>query len=329
MRRREFIALFGGAAMCPVAAPAQQSDGRRRIGVLMGWDENDPLAKAGLVRFAQGLRELGWNDRNLQTDFRWAAGNVDRMRMFAKELVDLKLDVVLANTTPVTAALVRETQTVPIVFVIVSDPIGAGFVASLARPGGNITGFINVEAAMGGKWLQLLTEVAPGVNRAAIMFNPDTAANRGSYFLPSFQAAARLLKVEPIVAPVRSDAEIESVITSLGHEPGGGLVVMTDSFMQVHRVPIISLAARNSVPAVYAETVSVRDGGLLSYGADYTDIFRRAAPYVDRILHGENPAQLPVQVPARFEIAVNVKTAKALGLTISETLLATADEIIE
>ncbi len=329
MRRREFIALFGGAAMWPVAAPAQQSDGRRRIGVLMGWDENDPLAKAGLVRFAQGLRELGWNDRNLQTDFRWAAGNVDRMRMFAKELVDLKLDVVLANTTPVTAALVRETQTVPIVFVIVSDPIGAGFVASLARPGGNITGFINVEAAMGGKWLQLLTEVAPGVNRAAIMFNPDTAANRGSYFLPSFQAAARLLKVEPIVAPVRSDAEIESVITSLGHEPGGGLVVMTDSFMQVHRVPIISLAARNSVPAVYAETVSVRDGGLLSYGADYTDIFRRAAPYVDRILHGENPAQLPVQVPARFEIAVNVKTAKALGLTISETLLATADEIIE
>jgi putative tryptophan/tyrosine transport system substrate-binding protein len=329
MRRREFIALVGGAAMCPVAAPAQQSDGRHRIGVLMGWDENDPLAKAGLFRFAQGLRELGWNDRNLQTDFRWAAGNVDRMRMFAKELVDLKLDVILANTTPVTAALLRETQTVPIVFVIVSDPIGAGFVASLARPGGNITGFINVEAAMGGKWLQLLTEVAPGVNRAAIMFNPDTAANRGSYFLPSFQAAARLLKVEPIVTPVRSDAEIESVITSLGHEPGGGLVVMTDSFMQVHRAPIISLAARSAVPAVYAETVSVRDGGLLSYGADYTDIFRRAAPYVDRILHGENPAQLPVQVPARFEIAVNVKTAKALGLTISETLLATADEIVE
>jgi putative ABC transport system substrate-binding protein len=300
----------------------------RRIGVLMGWDENDPLAKAGLSGFAQGLGELGWSDRNLRTELRWAAGNVDRMRMFAKELVDLKPDVILANTTPVTAALLRETRTTPIVFVIVSDPIGAGFVASLPRPGGNVTGFINVEAAMGGKWLQLLTEIAPGVKRAAIMFNPDTAAGGGSYFLTSFEAAARSLNVEPIVTPVHGDAEIESVITSLGREPGGGLVVMTDGFMTVHRAPIILLAAKSNVPAVYAETFSVRDGGLLSYGADYTDIFRRAAPYVDRILRGAKPAQLPVQVPTRFEIAVNVKTAKALGLTIPETLLATADEVI-
>ena len=182
MRRRDFIAFVGCAAMRPVAAFAQPSEGRRRIGVLMGWDENDPLAKAGLDGFAQGLRELGWNDRNLQAELRWSAGDVDRMQMFAKELVDLKPDVILANTTPVTAALLKETRTISIVFVIVSDPIGAGFVASLARPGGNVTGFINVEAAMGGKWLQLLTEIAPGVRRAAIMFNPQTAANRGSIF---------------------------------------------------------------------------------------------------------------------------------------------------
>jgi putative ABC transport system substrate-binding protein len=329
MRRREFIAGLGGAAAWPLTARAQQAERMHRIGVLMGWNENDPQAKAGLSGFTQALGELGWTDRNLRTDLRWAPGNVDRMRMFAKELVALKPDVILANTTPVTAALLGETRTVPIVFVIVSDPVGAGFVASLARPGGNSTGFINVEAAMGGKWLQLLTEIAPGVKRAVIMFNPDTAAGGGSYFLTSFESAARSLKVEPITAPVHSDAEIERVITSLGREPGGGLVVMTDGFMTVHRAPIILLAAKSNVPAVYAETFSVRDGGLLSYGADYTDIFHRAAPYVDRILRGANPAELPVQVPTRFEIAVNIRTAKVLGLKIPETLLARADEVIE
>jgi putative tryptophan/tyrosine transport system substrate-binding protein len=278
MRRRDFIAGFGSTAALPVVARAQQREGNRRIGVLMGWEENDPLAKAGLSSFARGLDALGWNDHNLQIEIRWGAGNVDRMRMFAKELVDLNPDAILSNTTPVTAALKTRARTTPIVFVIVSDPIGAGFVASLARPEGNITGFVNVEATMGGKWLQLLTEIAPAVKRAAIMFNPETAAGGGSYFLTSFESAAQLLKVEPIVMPVRSDAEIELVITSLSREPGCGLVVMTDGFMQVHRAPIISLAARNSVPAVYAEAVSVRDGGLLSYGADYVDIFRRAAP---------------------------------------------------
>ena len=262
-------------------------------------------------------------------DVRWAAGNVDRMRMFAKELVDLQPDVILASTTPATAALQRETRTIPIVFVNVADPVGAGFVASLPRPGGNITGFINIEAAMAGKWLELLTEIAPGVKRAAIMFNPDTAPCGGSYYLPSFEAAARSFKVEPITAPVHSDAEIETVMTSLGREPGGGLVVMPDGFMFVHRAPIISLAARNNVPAVYSAPVFVRDGGLLSYGPDWADIFRRAASYVDRILRGAKPAELPVQLPVKFEMAVNLKTAKALGLTVPQSILLRADEVIE
>ena len=228
-----------------------------------------------------------------------------------------------------TAALQRETRTIPIVFVIVADPIGAGFVASLPCPGGSSTGFIHIEAAMGGKWLQLLTQIVPGVKRVAIMFNPDTAAGGGSYYLPSFKAAARSFKVDLIVAPVHSDVEIERVITSLGREPGGGLVVMTDGFMFVHRAPIISLAARNDVPAVYPVIDFVRDGGLLSYGSDQADIFRRSASYVDRILRGAKPSDLPVQVPTKFELAVNAKTAKTLDLTIPETLLATADEVIQ
>jgi putative tryptophan/tyrosine transport system substrate-binding protein len=234
MRRRQFIAGLGSAAAWPLAARAQQGDRMRRIGVLMAFDENDPAAKAQLSRFTQGLSELGWSDgRNLRTVVRWAAGNVDRMRMFAKELVELQPEVIVAPTTPVTAALQRETRTIPIVFVIVSDPVGSGFVASLPRPGGNITGFISSEGTMGGKWLELLTEIAPGVKRAAIMFNPDTAPGGGAYYRPSFDAAARLLKVEPIAAPVRSDAEFETLIGSLGREPGGGLVVMADGFMTV------------------------------------------------------------------------------------------------
>ena len=220
--------------------------------------------------------------------------------MFAKELVDLQPDVILADATPATAALQRETRTIPIVFAVVSDPVGAGFVAGLPRPGGNITGFIIMEASMAGKWLELLTEIAPGIKRAAIMFNPDTAPGGGSYYLPSFEAAARSLKVEPIAAPVHSDAEIETVITSLGREPGGGLVVMPDTFMIVHRAPIILLAARNNVPAVYSNRRFVRDGGLLSYGPDSVDIFRRSASYVDRILRGAKPADLPVQLPIKF-----------------------------
>jgi putative tryptophan/tyrosine transport system substrate-binding protein len=330
MRRREFIAGLGGAAAWPLGARAQQPGRMRRIWVLIGVEENDPEVKARFSGFTQRLSELGWTDgRNLRMDVRWAGDNVDRIRMFAKELVDLHPEVMLAAGTPATAALQRATRTIPIVFVVVSDPVGAGFVAGLNQPGGNITGFINLEAAVAGKWLQLLTEIAPGVKQAAITFNPDTAAGGGSYFLPAFEAAALSVKVKPIAAPVHSDAEIESVITSLGREPGGGLVAMTDAFTIIHRGPIISLAARNNVPAVYATDFFIRDGGLLSYGTDIGDIFRRAAPYVDRILKGEKPAELPVQLPVKFELIINMKTAKALGLTVPQSILLRADEVIE
>jgi putative tryptophan/tyrosine transport system substrate-binding protein len=330
MRRRDLIAGLAGAAAMPLATRAQQPDRMRRIAVLEPGVENDPGGKMQLSGFTQRLGELGWTDgRNLRIDFRWASGNADRMRMFAKELVGLQPDVILAHTTPVTAAFQRETRTIPIVFLSVADPVGDGFVAGLPRPGGNITGFINLEGAIAGKWLEFLTEIAPGVQRAAVMFNPDTAPGGGSYFLPSFEAAARSLKVEPITAPVRSDTEIETVITSLGREPRGGFVVMPDAFIFVHRAPIISLAARNNVPAVYFEWVFSSDRGLLSYAPDFADIFRRSASYVDRILRGATPSDLPVQFPAKFELVINLKTAKALGLTIPEALLATADEVIQ
>jgi putative tryptophan/tyrosine transport system substrate-binding protein len=331
MKRREFISLLGGAAAAwPFAAHGQQSDRLRRVGVLMAFDENDPEAKAYLSGFTQGLAELGWTDgRNLRMDVRWAAGNVDRMRMSAKELLDLQPNVILAHGTPATAAFQRETRTIPIVFASVSDPVGEGFVASLPRPGGNITGFISQEDTVASKWLELLTEIAPGVKRVAAIFNPDTAPSGGLYVLPAFEAAARSFKVAPIAAPIHSDAEIETVITSLGREPGGGLVVPPDTFVESHRAHIILLAARNNVPTVYPDSVWARDGGLLSYGPNRADIFRRSAAYVDRILRGASPAELPVQLPTKFVLAVNAKTAKALGLTVPPTLLARADEVIE
>jgi len=330
MRRREFIAGLGSTAAWPVVARAQQPQRVRRIGVLSPYDENDPGAKAEVSAFTQGLAGLGWTDgHNLRIDIRWPAGNVDRMRMSAKELVNLQPDAILADTTPATAALQRETRTIPIVFVIVSDPVGAGFVASLARPGGNITGFINAEAEMGGKWLELLTEIAPGLKRVAIIFNPDTAPGGGSYFLGSFEAAARSLSVEPIAARVHNDAEIEAAITSLGREPRGGLIVMPDAFVFAHRAQIIERAARSNVAAVYWSPDFARDGGLLTYGADPLDLIRRAAPYVDRILRGAKPSELPVQLPTKFEMAINLKTAKALGLGVPQSILLRADEVIE
>jgi putative tryptophan/tyrosine transport system substrate-binding protein len=330
MRRREFIAGLVGVTAWPLVARAQQLGGVRRVGVLMGFNESDPEAKGWLDRFTLGLAELGWTgDRNVRIEVRWAAGDVDRMRMFAKELVDLQPDVILASSTPATAALQRETRTIPIVFAPVGDPVGAGFVEGLPRPGGNLTGFISYEASMAGKWLEFLTEIAPGVTRAVIMFNPDAAPGGGSYYLPSFEAAARTLKVDSIIARVRSDAEMETIITALGREPGGGLVIMGDPFTEVRRALIILLAARNNVAAVYPNSAWVRDSGLLSYGADFRDIFLRAAPHVDRILRGANPSELPVQLPVKFELAVNAKTAKALGLTVPQLILLRADEVIE
>jgi len=331
MRRRHFIAgIAGSAAAWPLAARAQTPERMRRIGVLMSWDESDPEIKTFLSSFMQGLAELGWTDGgNVRMEVRWAGGNIVRLRMFAKELVDLQPDVILATSTPVTAALQQATRTIPIVFAGISDPVGAGFVASLPRPGGNLTGFINMEGAFAGKWLEVLTEIAPGIKRAAIMFNPDTAPGGGSYYLPSFDAAARKLKVEPITARVRSVAEIETVITSLGREPGGSLVVMPDIFVETHRGQIILFAARNNIPAVYSQSVFARDGGLLSYGPDRVDIFRRSASYVDRILRGAKPAELPVQLPTKFEMTVNAKTAKSLGLDVPLFLQQRADEVIE
>jgi putative tryptophan/tyrosine transport system substrate-binding protein len=328
MRRRDFISLLGSAAVAwPLAARAQQP---RRIGVLMAFAENDPEAKTYLSAFTLGLAELGWTDgSNLRMDVRWGAGNVDRMRTLAKELVDLQPEIIFANATPVTAALQRETRTIPIVFASVSDPIGEGFVASLSRPGGNTTGFISQEATVAGKWLELLTEIAPSVTRVAAIFNPDAAPGGGLYVMPAFEAAARTFKVALIAGPIRSNAEIETVITSLGRELGGGLVVPPDNFVESNRAHIIFLAARSKVPAVYPDSVWTRDGGLLSYGPDRVDLFRRSAGYVDRILRGAKPAELPVQLPTKFVMAINAKTAKALGLTIPLTLLARADEVIE
>jgi putative tryptophan/tyrosine transport system substrate-binding protein len=330
MRRREFIAGLGGAAIWPLVARAQQPERMRRIGVLLPFDENDPSTKSRLTAFTQALADLGWTDgRNVRMDFRYTGGDINQIQAFAQELVGLQPDIIVAGGTPVTAALQRETRTTPIVFVIVVDPVGSGFVASLPRPAGNMTGFMTQEMATAGKWLDLLTQIAPGVKRIAAMFNPDTAPGSGSYYLPSFEAAAKSLKVASIAAPVHSDADIETFITLLGRGPGTGLVVLGDSFMLAHRVPVILLAAQNNVPAIYFNEEFVRDGGLLSYGPDWRDIFRRAASYVDRILRGEKPANLPVQLPVKFELALNTKTAKALGLTVPPTLLAIADEVIE
>jgi putative tryptophan/tyrosine transport system substrate-binding protein len=330
MRRREFIAGLGSAAAWPLMASAQQGDRVRRIAVLMVGDESDVERNGWLSEFTQGLAALGWTDgRNARLDVRWHGDDADRMRMLAKELAGLKPDVILSVGDLTTAALHNETRTIPIVFVLGSDPVGSGYVAGLPRPGGNITGFGIQEAAMGGKWLALLAEIAPGVKRAAIMFNPDTAPYVRSYYLPSFEAAARSLKVARIISPVRSDAEIKTVIGSFGREPGGGLVIMPGFFEVGHRELFISLAARNNLPAVYPFSVFVRDGGLLSYAPDTREIFHRSASYVDRILRGEKPAELPVQLPIKFQMAINLKTAKALGLTMPNTLLVSADEVIE
>jgi putative ABC transport system substrate-binding protein len=329
LRRREFIAVLGGAAVAwPLAAPAQLRDRVRRIGVLMGRDENDPVAKTIVSAFTRALGDLGWTDgRNLRMDLWWYGGDANRSRALAQEAVGMQPDIIVTNSTPGTAAVQRQTRTIPIVFAGVGDPVASGIVARLDRPSGNITGFATSEASMGGKWLELLSEIAPGLKRVAIMFNPDTAPV--STYLPSLEMAARSFKVAPIIAPVHSDVEIEGAITTLGHDPGAALVVMPDIFALVHRAPIISAAALKNVPAVYGQSDFVRDGGLLYYGVDRVDIWRRAATYVDRILRGAKPGDLPVQFPTKFEMAVNLKAAKALGLAVPPSILLRADEVIE
>jgi len=329
MRRREFIAGLGTAAW-PLAARAQQADRVRRIGVLMPGDENDPVLKTYVSAFTQALAGLGWTDgRNVRIDLRWAGAEINRIRAVAQELVGLQPDIILANSATATVALQRETRTIPIVFSNVSDPVASGMVPRLDRPSGNTTGFATNEPSLGGKWLELLSEIAPGLKRAAIMFNPDTGSVAASLYVPSFETAARSLKVVPIIVPVHSDVEIETAIIALGREPRGGLVVMPDIFMFVHRVPVILAAARNNVPTFYHLSAFARDGGLLSYGVDRVDLYRRAATYVDRILRGAKPGDLPVQFPTKFEMAVNLKTAKALGLAVPPSILLRATEVIE
>jgi putative tryptophan/tyrosine transport system substrate-binding protein len=327
MRRREFIAGLGSASAWPLATWAQRVDRVRSIGVLLARDENDPVAKTYVSAFTQALVGLGWAvGRNVRMDLRWAGGDTNRIRTLAQELVGLQPDIMVPIGTPATVAVQRETRTIPIVFAGVGDPVASGIVPRLDRLG-NITGIGILEGSLGGKWLELLLEIAPGLKRAAIMFNPDTAA--ASAYMPSFDMAARSLKIVPIVAPVHSDVEIETAIIALGRGPRGGLVGIPGGFLTAHRASIISAAARNNVPAVYSTSGFAKDGGLLSYGVDQIDTNRRAATYVDRILRGAKPSELPVQLPVKFEMAVNLKTAKALGLTVPQSILLSADEVIE
>jgi putative ABC transport system substrate-binding protein len=331
MRRREFIALLGNAAAWPVAARAQQPDRMRLIGVLMAFAESDPAAQSEVAGFRDALKKLGWMEgNNLRIELRWGTGDADRIKTFAKELVDLRPDAILGQTTPVIGALARETRTIPIVFAVVSDPIGSGFGASLAHPGGNITGFTTNEPAVGGKWMGLLKEIAPRTVRVALLFNPATAV-APQFFSSSIQDAASSLAVEASAAPVHAKDEIEDVIAAQARNPGGGLIVMPDAFFfdVQNRNLIIALAARYGVPTMYFTRVFVEEGGLISYGADFAEEVRLAAGYIDRILKGAKPADLPIQLPINYAMVINLKTATSLGLNIPPTLLARADEVIE
>jgi putative ABC transport system substrate-binding protein len=329
MRRRAFITLLGGAAVAwPVVARAQQPGGMRRIGVLIGFAEDDPEAKARLAAFRQGLEKRGWSEgRNVRIDIRFAPAGA-QVQVLAKELVALQPDVILAHSTPVTAALQRESRTIPIVFAVVADPIGSGFIASLPQPGGNITGVSQYEASVTGKWLAMLKEIAPILVRAAFVANPKTATYYG-YFLRAGEALASSLGIEPVLSLVENAADIERAIESFARLPNGGLVLIPDISTAVHRDLIIALATRHRLPAVYWDRSLVAAGGLMSYGNDLVDSFRQAASYVDRILRGDKPADLPVQAATKFETVVNLKTAKALGLTVPPGLLVAADEVIE
>jgi putative ABC transport system substrate-binding protein len=328
VRRREFITLLGGAAAAwPIAARAQQGERLHRIGILQGLAANDPLAQANNAAFLQGLQQLGWIDgRNVHVDLRWAAGNADDARKYAEELVSLVPDVILTPNQTV-GPLLQVTRTVPIVFVIVADPVGSGFVDSLSRPGGNATGFMMFEYSLCGKWLELLKQVAPGLKRAAVLWDPAVPSGIGQFAIIQSVAPSVGVEVRPI--NIGDVAQVERGVAAFAQAANGGLIVTSSALSEVHRDLIITLAARYKLPAVYSERHWVAQAGLVSYGPSFIDQFRRAAGYVDRILKGEKPADLPVQAPTKYELVLNLKTAKVLGLTLPPTMLALADEVIE
>jgi putative tryptophan/tyrosine transport system substrate-binding protein len=330
MKRREFITLLGsGAVAWPLAARAQQVVHSARIGVLMGTAESQASSQSYISALKNGLRDFGWIEgRNLRIDYRFSGGDIERMRAYAAEVVDLAPDVIVVHSNPFLAALRQVNRTIPAVFAQIADPLGSGFIDSLARPGGNITGFSNFEADIGGKWLEILKQIAPKVSRAAALLQPETAANVA--FLRAAESASSSLGVTVTAAGVHDAAEIERVITAFASEPNGGLIVIPHVTIGVHRDLIAQLAARYGLPAVWPfRSFIATNGGLVSYGVDVADLFRRAAVYVDRILRGAKPSDLPVQNPTKYELVINLKTAKALGLTVPPSLLATADEVIE
>ncbi|MGA8888172.1 MAG: ABC transporter substrate-binding protein [Pseudolabrys sp.] len=328
MRRRQFIGLVGSFAVTwPLEVRAQQAERVRRIGVLMSF--GDPTTQSYVTAFRSALTKLGWTEgNNLRTEVRWAAGDADKIRSFAKEIVDLRPDAIVGQSTPVVVALVRETQTIPIVFVNVADPIGSGFVASLARPGGNLTGFMTDNSALGGKWVELLKEIAPRTVRAALMFNPTTAVPL-KFYMPSVQAAASALGVEVNATPVHAKNEVEGVIAAQARDQGSGLIVMPDPFNAANREYITLLAARYRVPAMYYRREFAEAGGLVAYANDFAEQFPQAATYVDRILKGAKPEDLPVQAPTKFDLIINLKTAKSLGLDVPFGVQQRADALIE
>jgi putative ABC transport system substrate-binding protein len=329
IRRREFVTGLGSAAAWPVAAGAQQPERLRHVGVLMNVVQEDPGGPGDVMAFRQGLADLGWIEgRNIGIEFRWPGGDIERVRTFAKELVGLRPDVLVGRSTPTTAALQQETGTIPIIFVNVPEPVEQGFVQSLARPGGNITGFTNFEASIGGNWLQLLKEVDPRITRVAVIYNPQTAPFAG-LFLRLVNSAAPMFAVETVAMPISSDAEIEAALTTFAQQPSGGLIAIPDSFTAQHRNWIIALATRYRLPSLYSILSATPSGGLIAYAVDTRDTVQRAAGYVDRILKGAKPADLPVQQPAKFQLSINLKTAKAIGLDVAPDLLARADQVIE
>ena len=331
MKRRAFITALGGMATAwPVVAQAQQRERMRRIGAMLpGSGESDAQASRWTSALRQGLQEFGWNEgRNLHIDYRWPAGDLGRMGTIAKELVALQPDVIFAGNTPSTTALLGETRTIPIVFANLSDPVGSGLVASLAHPGGNATGFAAFEYSLGSKWLEMLKEIAPATKRSAVLFNPD-AAPYAQYYVRSFEAAAPAFSVHLTAAPIRTVRDVEDAMAAQSSVPGGSLIVLPDNFTFTNRAPVISLAARFRLPAIYAFRIQALDGGLISYGPDTADLYRRAASYIDRILRGANPADMPVQQPTKYEMVINLKTAKALGLEVPSFFQQRADEVIE